>query len=172
MASIWWFSTPYSVLYLYLYSVLTPVSSSAVVTDTDHSIDNKHGSLMTTRFGYQAGRNWSVSMPYYIPLYHRTTIWPFCRLILQVTAADDYLCIHYAGVRLRSTYSAVVMEFCLYGVLYGMERLQTWSRNVDQDSRHFRFNFLATSLSSGVVFIIMNLVAYSSGWSLSATQSG
>ena len=31
---------------------------------------------------------------------------------------------------------------------------------MDQDSRHFRFNFLATSLSSGVVFIIMNLVAY------------
>lgn len=100
---------------LYLYSVLTPVSSSAVVTDTDRSIDNKHGSLMTTRFGYQAGRNWSVLMPCYIPLYHRTTIWPFCRLILQVTAADDYLCIHYAGVvRLRSTYSAVVMGYCLY----------------------------------------------------------
>ena len=60
--------------------VLTPVSSGAMVTDTDHSIGNKHGSLVTTRLSIrQVETGLSQRRSYYgvhtpVPSYHHLAL--------------------------------------------------------------------------------------------------
>ena len=111
---------PYDLLYSifrpgteYLYGTHLSVSS-AVVTDTDHSIDNNHTAHLWP-LAWVSGKSKLVCLnAVLLRTYHPcTTIWPFCRLILQVTAADDYLySLTTPEYVLRESYSRVVMEYC------------------------------------------------------------